>query len=304
MVQEKILVTGSNGFLGRWIVPLLEGEGKKVYGIEKNVTEKSEHLFKADITNFAAVQKIVGKVRPDYCIHLAAYARVSLAEKNAPECFETNIKGTWNLLEACRKSNVKGFVLASTTKVYGQQKEELISEEIPLKPAKVYATTKACAETITKNYFYDFGIPTVSLRNSNVYGPKDYNFSRLVPGAIKRILKKKNPIINGNGTTLRDFIFVKDTAEAFTCAIEKIQEIGGHSFNIASGSQHKIIDITKKIIDLMNSKVEIEFNKKAEKEEIEKNVSIKKAKKILGWKPKTEFQKGIKETIKWYKENS
>ncbi|MEW6295723.1 MAG: NAD-dependent epimerase/dehydratase family protein [Candidatus Diapherotrites archaeon] len=303
MSQEKILVTGSSGFLGRWIVPLLEEKGKEVYGMEKNAMEKSERLFEADITNFAEAQKIVGKIKPDYCVHLAAYARVSLAEKNALECFETNVKGTWNVLEACRKNKVKGFVLASTTKVYGQQKGEIISEEACLNPAKVYATTKACAETITRNYFYDFGIPTVSLRNSNVYGPKDYNFSRLVPGTIKSVLKKKNPTINGDGTTLRDFIFAKDTAEAFACAIEKIQEIGGHSFNIASGSQQKIIDITKKIIDLMGSKAEIEFNRKAEKEETEKNVSIKKAKKILGWKPKTPFEKGIRETIKWYEKN-
>jgi nucleoside-diphosphate-sugar epimerase len=239
----------------------------------------------------------------DFVVHLAGRA-INREEIDAVKTFEVNVEGTINIAEQAFSSGAKGIIFASSGKVYGKTKKKLINEKTELNPEGIYPLSKAVAEGMIKNLSLKKKKSCLCLRFANVYGPKDYNFERIVPGTIKRILNGKPPIIHGNGRTKRNFVFIDDAIEAITASIELINEKKKpviESVNVSSGS-NSLNEIVNELIKL--SEKEIRPLHKGKSSSSEKEFSINKAKKLLKWKPKTGIKKGLKKTFEFYSDKN
>ncbi len=311
--NKTVLITGINGFLASELAEELLERNAKVIGLVHNSTNCLElhgirekiQLEKASIRDFKALEKVFQKNKIDYCIHLAAQTSVSKAESNPVKTFETNTMGTINLLETIRRNgNVKGTIIASSGKAYGLHKnKKVLKEEDELLSNTIYGTSKACADMISLNFAKTYRMDVCVTRAGNVFGPMDLDFSRIIPSTIRRIFENQKPIVRGKGKSKRDFVFVKDASDFYLRLLENISEknVSGKAFNIATGKQSTILGVVEKILKKMNKKIEIEFIEQDFAEEEENVLSIAKAKKLLGWRQKYSFEKGLDETVEWYK---
>ncbi len=323
--NKKIFITGIDGFVGSNIAKELVKKKAKVYGLIKrdkrsllyyeNIN-KHVTLFKSDITNKKNLNKIFKEKKIEICFHLAAQVEVGKANIDPFSTFETNIKGTYCLLEAIRKNkkNIKSVIVASSDKVYGTYPKKLLpyKEDYKLKASYPYEVSKACSDIISKSFSGElFNIPIIITRFTNIFGPGQLNFSALIPDIIRTILSNKKFTPRGDGTAIRDFIYVKDIVSIYLLLSKKLyqnkKKYSGEIFN--AGTNRPIT--VKKIIE----KILIQNNKKKELEEILKLMRSKKTKgeipyqfmdckKIthyFNWKPKYSFERGIEESISWYK---
>ncbi|MBI4052784.1 MAG: NAD-dependent epimerase/dehydratase family protein [Candidatus Diapherotrites archaeon] len=307
---KKILVTGGTGFLGGWLcralveekakVVVLARDGKKTGSLALHGIEKKVRLAEGSITGFEGMQKIFGAEKPDYCIHLAAQSSVGKGEKAFLETFRANVQGTWNVLESARQSNVKGVVVASSGKVYGEKSAGTVDEGAPLNAATVYGESKAYADRLALAFGKSSGLDVCVTRAGNIYGPKDPNANRLVPNTVMRVLGGKPPVLRGHGKAKRDFVFVKDTAGFYILALSDFGAVKGKAFNVASGRQKTILEAVEAILKETGSKLKPEFVEPAFREEDESVFSVAAAEKI-GWRAETAFGDGIRQTVEWYK---
>ena len=312
--QEKnVLVTGADGFIGSWLAKtLIEKEAnvitivrdiKKennldVLGIRKKIT-----IIPGDLINFSVVERAINEYNIDTCFHLAAQAIVGSANKSPLTTFESNIKGTWNVLEACRLNNsVKRIIVASSDKAYGQQKKLPYTEESPLLGFYPYDASKACVDILSTCYFKTYNLPLAITRNANTYGPVDLNFSRIIPDIINSIIKGKQPIIRSDGTPERDYMYIKDAVNGYLTLAENLhrKEVIGQAFNFGTETPVSVLDLYNKIIKLMGNDIKPKILGEAKNEIDRQYLSIKKAKEILNWQPKYSIDIGLKETIEWY----
>ncbi|TAM36220.1 NAD-dependent epimerase/dehydratase family protein, partial [bacterium] len=245
---------------------------------------------------------------PDTCFHLAGQSIVSIANESPFPTFDANIKGTWNILEAARQTGVKRLIIASADKVYGEQGELPYAEEMPLSAVHPYGASKICAELLGRTYLNTYGLPVAIMRSSNAYGGGDLNFSRIIPGTIKSVLDNKDPVIRGDGSSLRDFIYIADIVNAYLILAESLHKdnVKGGSFNFGSGRPVSMLDLVKMIIKISGRKnlKPLIFGKAGPKNEISRQyLSIKKARRVLGWRPRYDLEKGLRLAINWY-ENS
>lgn len=288
--DKNILITGASGFIGTHLTTRLAKHGANVFKLNKNVSDEKfiNTIFKKNSFN--------------YCFHLAAQSIVDIGSVNPISTFNTNIRGTWNILESARIYGLNGLIIASTSHVYGKNKLPFLEEYFP-KPSRPYETSKACADILAQTYASYYSLPVAIARCVNIYGPGDHNI-RIVPETIKHILKGVKPEIFSDQTT-RDYMFIDDAIEAYILLAENLKRLKKRDdniiFNFGTGRHYSNKTIVKTLINLSDKTIQPIQVKKGRKQEISKQyVSIKKAKKLLGWEPKYSLIAGLKKTLAWY----
>ena len=304
---KNVLVTGGAGFIGSHLVNKLIEKGHKVIVIDNLSSGRKENLnpkvkfYKIDVRD-KDVYEIFEKENPNVVFHLAAQPLVDEAYKNPFLAIETNVMGTVNVLEACRKKgSMDSIVVVSSDKAYGKSKELPYKEHFPLKGDHPYDASKSAADLIAQTYFSTYGLPIVITRFSNVFGPGDLNFSRIIPGAIKAVIKNKEFLIRSDGKMIREYTYVKDIADGCIKLIENKDKVLGQAFNFGSKNIFSVIDVVKRTEKILGQKINYKILNTAQNEIPEQYLDWTKAKKFLNWQPETTFENGIKETYNWCK---
>lgn len=314
---KNIAVTGGCGFIGSNLVRRLVREGANVYVLDSPKHGRENPIFTAiepevkgvimvDIRDYDQVFEAFSQNAIDTCFHLAAQSLVGVAFDNPLPTFDINIRGTINILEAMRQSGcVERLVNASTTHVYGDNKNVPYLESYYPQPSRPYETSKSCADIITQTYHYTYKLPVAIVRPANTFGPGDLNMSRLVPKTMRALLEGRDPEIVG-GTAKRDFIFVDDVVSGYLAVAEGLHrpEVAGHAFNLGSGRVLSAIDIARKIVEVVGESprsVRVIPSDAYQQEIPEQYVSIEKARLQLGWQPHTSLEVGLSKTYDWYK---
>lgn len=308
--RRIVLITGANGFVGSHLVNRLILKKAKVIALSKKEEKTLSGTINemASVEDFEKLNDIVRRNKVNIIFHLAAQPIVEVGRKNPLSTFEVNIRGTWNILEVARKNNIQKVIVASTVHVYGDNPKVPFKEEYFPQPSRPYETSKACADLLAQSYADTYDLPVEIPRFANIYGPGDFNFSRLIPKVIRSILKGKKPEVWDIGS-VRDFLYIDDAINAYLMLAQK-QLVGGKRlrvYNFGAGKPIKVYDLVLKIIQLLNKdmKVKTETPPKERFSEIKKQyASIAKAKRELGWYPAVTLEKGLSKTIKWYQENA
>jgi CDP-glucose 4,6-dehydratase len=310
----NILVTGADGFIGSHLARSLIEKGSNVITIVRDIKKTNNldvlkirnntNIVHGDLVNYADCERAINEYSIGFCFHIAAQAIVGPANKSPLSTFESNIKGTWNILEACRTSKaIKGIIVASSDKAYGQQKNLPYTEESPLKGFYPYDASKACADILARCYFMSYKVPLAITRNANTYGPGDLNFSRLIPDVISRLIKEEVPVIRSDGSPERDYMYIKDAVNAYITLAENLdrKEVVGQAFNFGTGKPISVLDLYSKIIKIAGADIKPKILGQAKNEIDRQYLDTKKAKKILNWEAKYDLDSGLKETLEWYK---
>jgi CDP-glucose 4,6-dehydratase len=238
--------------------------------------------------------------------HLAAQTIVGVANRNPVSTFESNIGGTWSLLEACRRSPKLGaVVVASSDKAYGDQEQLPYDEETPLEGRHPYDVSKSCADLIARSYAVTYDLPVAITRCGNFYGGGDLNWNRLVPGTIRSVLRGDRPVIRSDGTLIRDYFYVEDGADAYIQLAEALRarpELKGEGFNFSNELQLTVLDVTRRILDRMGSRLQPVILGEASNEILHQYLSAAKARRVLGWSARYTLEEGLDRTIRWYRE--
>ena len=312
--DTKVLVTGADGFIGSHVAKALIEKGAEVTTVVRDIKSKNNldilgirsmiNLVYGDLADFKDCERAINEYNVEFCFHIAAQALVGPANRKPLSTFESNIKGSWNILEACRVSKtVKGLVVTSSDKAYGQQKKLPYTENSPLKGYYPYDASKACTEIIARSYFMTYSIPLAITRNGNTYGPADMNMSRIIPEIVIRLLRGEQPIIRSDGSPERDYMYIKDSVSAHLMLAENLhrKEVSGEAFNFGTGRPISVIDLYKKIIKVMGKDIKPKILGQAKNEIDRQYLDSAKAKKVLGWEAKYDLDLGLRETIEWYK---
>jgi len=303
----KILITGGAGFIGSCLVNKLVEQGHDVVVIDNLSSGKKENLnpkakfYEMDVRD-SKISQIFQDENPETVFHLAAQPIVEIAYKNPLETIETNIMGTANILEACRlKGDIKSVVVTSSDKAYGKAEKLPYTETVPLRGDHPYEVSKSSADLITRAYFKTYGLPVTITRFSNVFGPSDINFNRIIPGIFKSILTDTKFLVRSDGKMIREYIYVDDVANGCIKLAQNIEKIKGESFNFGSKNIFSVIQIIEKIEDILKVKVNYQILNVAKNEIPEQYLDWTKINKVLGWQPEMSFEEGIKKSFDWYK---
>jgi CDP-glucose 4,6-dehydratase len=252
------------------------------------------------------LERTLGEYEIDTVIHLAAQTIVTIANRNPVSTWETNVQGTWALLEACRRTpTVKQIVMASSDKAYGESDNLPYDEETPLRGRHPYDASKSCSDIISQTYTETYGLPVVVTRCGNFFGGGDLNWNRIVPGTIRSVLRGQPPVIRSDGQNVRDYFYVEDGAAAYMLLAEQLsqnRDLAGHAFNFSNESQATVIEIARKILALMKSDLELDVRNEATNEIQQQYLSAAKARRELGWKPLFTLDEGLDRTIAWYRD--
>jgi len=311
--EKNILITGCTGLLGSWLTESLVSQNANVIGLVRDSVPKSRFyqpdilnrvvVVRGEIENYPLMERILNEYEIDTVFHLAAQTIVTLANRNPVSTFKSNIEGTWNILEACRRSpSVSRIVVASSDKAYGDQPVLPYDEKTPLEGRHPYDVSKSCADLICRAYFETYNLPVCVTRCGNFYGGGDLNFNRIIPGTIQSVFSHKQPVIRSDGSPLRDYFYIRDGVMAYELLAEKMDNkaIHGEAFNFSTEKPHSVLEIVQKTIDLMGSDLTPKVLKNATNEIQDQFLSAQKAKKLLNWRSQYTLDKGLKETIEWY----
>jgi CDP-glucose 4,6-dehydratase len=310
---KNVLVTGGTGFIGSWITRGLFERKANVVVLVRDLVQphteiipKVRAIVKGDILDYEFLLRILNEYEIDTTYHLAAQAIVGVANKNPVSTFETNIRGTWNLLEAIRNSkSIKRVIVASTDKVYGKHEKLPYTEDFELKGLYPYDASKVCEDILARTYFNTYGLPITVTRFANVYGGGDFNFSRIIPDTIRSLLLNKQPIIRSDGTPVRNYIYIFDVVNAYLLLAERIEKAIGNAFNFGTNKPISVLELVNLIIKVSGKNIAPTVEgKEVPKGEIDKQyLDSSKAKRILGWEAKVPLEEGLKHTYEWYGKN-
>jgi CDP-glucose 4,6-dehydratase len=315
-MDRPTFVTGGTGFVGSWLVRRLVEVGADVVCLVRDWVPQSElvqtHLLekikvvRGDVRDQALLERVMGEFEIDTVIHLAAQTIVSIANRNPVSTFETNIGGTWSLLESCRRSpKVKQVVIASSDKAYGDQETLPYSEDTPLQGQHPYDVSKSCADLISHTFAKTFGLPIAITRCGNFYGGGDMNWNRIVPGTIRSVFRGQAPVIRSDGQFIRDYFYVEDGAAAYMLLAEKLasnKDLYGEAFNYSNELQITVNDLVKKILLKMDTQLQPVILNEVSNEIRHQYLSAEKAHSVLNWSPLYTLDQGLELTIKWYRE--
>jgi CDP-glucose 4,6-dehydratase len=254
------------------------------------------------------MERAVNEYEVDTCFHLAAQAIVGAANRAPISTFESNVKGTWIVLEACRQSRlVDTVVVASSDKAYGTQPVLPYTEAMPLRASNPYDASKAAAEVIARSYHAGFGTPLAITRCANIYGGGDLNFSRLIPGTIRSILLGERPIIRSDGTPVRDYLYVDDAVNAYMLVAERLHQPGvlGQAFNFGGNNPISALDLVRIILEV-SQVIGLDPDVRGKGQlagEIDRQyLDSHLAQSALGWTPGVDLKSGLDRTVGWYRD--
>jgi CDP-glucose 4,6-dehydratase len=263
-------------------------------------------LVRGDVRDQAALERTLGEYSIVTVIHLAAQTIVGIANRNPISTFETNVAGTWALLEACRRSpTVRQIVVASSDKSYGEQEKLPYEETMALAGRHPYDVSKSAGDLIAQSYAATYDLPVVITRCGNFYGGGDLNWSRIVPGTIRSVLRGKRPVIRSDGQSVRDYFYLEDGAAAYAFLAEHLaadRRIAGEAFNFSNEEPITVLDLTNKILGLMGSDHKPDVRDEATNEIKCQYLSAAKAREKLGWRPLFQLEHGLLLTIDWYRD--
>ena len=315
-LDRPVFVTGGTGLVGSWLVRRLVKSGADVVCLVRDWVPQSElvrtglieqvKVVRGDVRDRDMLERALGEFEIDTVIHLAAQTIVTIANRNPVSTFETNIAGTWNLLEACRRSpKVRQIVMASSDKAYGDQEILPYNEDTPLQGKHPYDVSKSAADLIAATYAKSYDLPVAITRCGNFYGGGDLNWNRIIPGTIRSILREQTPIIRSDGEHIRDYFYVEDGAAAYMLLAEQLAarpELKGQAFNFSNEIQVTVREIVEKVIKLMKSDVRPEILNEASNEIRHQYLSAEKARRVLNWRPLFNLDEALALTIDWYRE--
>jgi CDP-glucose 4,6-dehydratase len=316
--MKRALVTGGHGFVASHLARVLLERGDSVTvldlaspplsGLTLQGVAPEIELVEADLGDVRRIEATVEGGEFDVVFHLAAQTLVGPAMAEPAATFEANVRGTWTLLEACRRADVPALVVASSDKAYGPSEELPYREGMALRPASPYEASKAAADAIALSYWPAYGLPVAVTRFANIYGGGDLNFSRLVPEAIAAVLDGRRPQIRSDGSPQRDFLYVEDAAAAYL-AIEHAVGAGGpaagEAFNAGGERPHSVAEVLETIADVSGAGLEPEFHGTGNPaNEIDRQfVDSAKLRALTGWQPEVGLRDGLARTLEWYRQH-
>jgi CDP-glucose 4,6-dehydratase len=315
----SILVTGAQGFIGSWLAERLLDSGAHVVvpmrdveagarfrteGIEERCT-----VVQADLCDYQSLLRLLGEHEVEVVFHLAAQAIVGTAGRAALSTWESNVRGTYNLLEACRSMEVLGapierIVVASSDKAYGEHDELPYREEFPLQAIYPYDVSKACADMIARSYADTYGLPIAVTRLANVYGGGDVNWSRLVPDVARALLRGERPVIRSDGTPERDYLYVEDAVEVYLAVAASLErpELRGRAWNAGWGRPIAVEELVRRLVEVSGRDLQPDVRGDGTpRGEIDRQFLDSTAiREELGWAPRVPLEEGLRRTWEWY----
>jgi len=316
---KRSLVTGGHGFVASNLARALLERGDAVSvldlappprsGLALQGIDAEVELLEIDLRDVAAVEAAIAAGEFDVVFHLAAQTLVGPAMADPTQTFEINVRGTWGLLEACRRADVPAVVVASSDKAYGPSEELPYREEMRLQPASPYEASKAAADAIALSYRPAYGLPVAVTRFANIYGGGDPNFSRLIPEAIAAVLDGRRPRIRSDGSPERDFLYVADAVSAYL-AVESAVGAGGpgagEAFNAGGERPFRVAEVLETIVEVSGTDLQPEFLGTGNPDgEIDRQfVDSTKLREMTGWRPEVELRDGLIRTLDWYRDHA
>jgi len=313
--DRNVFITGADGFIGAWLAKRLVELKANVCILIRDLKVEAtyRHLglerkvirIEGDLGDYRLLERVLNEYSIDSCFHLAAQALVQVANRSPVSTFESNIRGTWNMLEACRNTRtIERVVVASSDKAYGVQQKLPYTEDTPLLGLYPYDASKACADILARSYYVSYGLPVSVTRNANTYGGGDLNFSRIIPDAIRACLRGEVFIIRSNGTPERDYMYVEDAVSAYLCLAEQMdrKEVKGQAFNFGTGQPISVLKLFSTIARLCGRLKSRPRVLGTATNEIDRQfLDIRKAQRVLGWTPEFSLENGLRLTIAWYR---
>ena len=314
--QRRVFVTGATGLVGSWLCRRLLAEGAQVVALVRDWDPMSEFLRSGDVKrcsvvsgeleNYSILERALSEHEIDTVFHLGAQAIVGTALRSPLLTFESNVRGTYNLLEACRVHSelVKRVVVASSDKAYGEAQVLPYTENMPLQGRHPYDVSKSCTDLIAHTYAATYGLPVAIARCGNIFGGADLNWSRIVPGTIRLALEGKPPLLRSDGSFTRDYIYVEDVVDAYLSLAENADREGvrGEAFNFSPERPLSVLEITRMVLEAMGrGDLEPIIQNTAKAEIKDQYLDSSKAKRLLNWSPKCTLQEGLEATVVWYR---
>jgi CDP-glucose 4,6-dehydratase len=307
-------VTGCSGFIGSWLTAGLIAAGADVIGLVRDWVPESPllrspqlahvNVVRGDVGDYPLLERVLAEYEVELIYHLAAQTIVSIANRVPLGTFETNIRGTWTVLEAARRNpTVKGIVVASSDKAYGNQEVLPYREDSPLQGRHPYDVSKSCADLIAQAYANTFGLPVAVTRFANIFGGGDLNWNRLVPGTVRSALRGERPIIRSDGTYRRDYLYVEDAVAAYLMIGERLEDpaVAGQTFNFGQDQPVTVLEMVDAIIRLSDCPdLEPIILNETANEIPDQYLASGKAHDVLGWQPELGLESGLARTLAWY----
>lgn len=313
---RTVLVTGATGLVGSWLVRTLLANQAHVVALVHAPNPQSEFyrsgdyarcsVVLGDLTDYWMLERIINKYAVETVFHLAAQAIVSAAQNSPLQTFESNIRGTYNLLEACRvhAATVKQVVVASSDKAYGTQPTLPYLETMPLQGRNPYDVSKSCTDLISQAYFHSYQLPVVIARFGNIYGGGDLNWNRIIPGTIRSLINRQRPVIRSDGTFIRDYIHINDVCYAYLLLAERCHraDVVGEAFNFSPERAVSVLELVEQLQILMGCEELAPQILNAVVGEIHSQyLCADKARTLLDWQPQQTLDQGLALTIAWYR---
>lgn len=317
--MRRALVTGGRGFVGAWLCKALVDRGIEVVSFDRRTPREKPSTLAllgiehgvceavGDLTDGELVAELLERHGIDSVFHLAAETIVGTVAADPASGFETNVRGTWLLLEACRGAGIERVVFASSDKAYGAHPQLPYRESFGLQPTAPYEASKAAADLIARSYWPSYGLPVAVTRFANIYGGGDLNFSRLVPEAACGAIDGRNPVLRSDGSPVRDLLYVEDAAAAYLAIAERLDrdEVRGEAFNAGGERPYSVLEIVETITRLAGTGVEPDVRGAGNPEgEIDRQyVDATKLREVCGWAPEVSLEDGVERTLDWYREH-
>jgi CDP-glucose 4,6-dehydratase len=310
-----VLVTGATGIVGSHLCRALVEREARVVALVRDDDPQSSFfreglaqqctIVRGELQRFEDCLRTINTHEIEIVFHMGAQTLVGPALRDPLETFESNIRGTYNLLEAARRLNplVKAFVVASSDKAYGDSDFLPYSEDMPLRGRHPYDVSKSCTDLIALCYSATYDLPVTVARCGNIYGPGDLNWSRIVPSTVRSLLARERPVLRSDGRSIRDYIYVADVVSAYLALAEQIDSPGvrGQAFNLSPETQVSVFEIVQTISLIMRSHLEPIVLDVASHEIKDQTLDSSKARRVLGWRAEWTLDAGLRETIEWYR---
>jgi CDP-glucose 4,6-dehydratase len=314
--DRPVLVTGATGLLGGWLTKRLLEHDADLVCLVRDWIPQSElvharlidkvKVVRGDVRDRNVLERTLVEYEIDTVFHLAAQTIVGTANANPMSTFESNIAGTWNMLEACRRATkIKAIVVASSDKAYGDQSTLPYTEDFPLQGKHPYDVSKSCADLIAQTYANTYRLPVAITRCGNFFGGGDLNWNRIVPGTIRSVLRGARPIIRTDGQFIRDYFYIEDGAAAYMLLAERLAQnpdLCGLAFNFSSEKQDSVLELVNQILAEMDSSLLPDIRNESSKEIRHQHLNAERARRLLNWAPLFTLQEGLRQTIRWYRE--